>query len=283
MMRRAILGAGAVALTLVAVVCIPRHLPTLSAITPATLHVYLEHGTLTLRGSLPTEASKAAILQPAQELYGTAPGRVVDELVVDPKVKAASWADNVAKALPVLGHMTERGSIIIDGRTVVLSGRVDNDRAKAAVLREVVPLAQAGLELEDHILAGPFPASSSPLQKKLNEILSRGSIEFESNATTMTPRSRPTLDQLIAQLSQAPHTAIEIGGHTDKYGAADYNLQLSRQRAETVRDYFIKHGLTNRFTAVGYGASRPLSETQTQAGLQHNRRIELRVKGGSDL
>ena len=283
MMRRAILGAGAVALTLVAVVCIPRHLPTSSALTPATLHAYLEHGTLTLRGSLPTEASKAAILQPAQELYGTAPGRVVDELVVDPEVEPASWADNVAKALPVLGHMTERGSIIIDGRTVVLSGRVDNDHAKAAVLREIVPLAQAGLKLEDHILAGPFPASSSPLQKKLNEILSRGSIEFESNATTMTPRSRATLDQLIVQLRQAPRTAIEIGGHTDKYGEPDYNLQLSRLRAESVRDYFISHGLTNQFTAVGYGASRPLSEAQTQAGLQHNRRIELRVKGGSDL
>jgi OOP family OmpA-OmpF porin len=245
MMRRAILGAGAVALTLVAVVCIPRHLPTSSALTPATFHAYLEHGTLTLRGSLPTKASKAAILQPAQELYGTAPGRVVDELVVDPEVEPASWADNVAKALPVLGHMTERGSIIIDGRTVVLSGRVDNDHAKAAVLREMVPLAHAGLELEDHILAGPFPASSSPLQKKLNEILSRGSIEFESNATTMTPRSRATLDQLIVQLRQAPRTAIEIGGHTDKYGEPDYNLELSRRRAEAVRDYFISHGLTN--------------------------------------
>jgi OOP family OmpA-OmpF porin len=283
MMRRAILGAGAVALTLVAVICIPRHLPSLSADTPATLHAYLEHGTLTLRGSLPTEASKAAILQPAQELYGTTPGRVVDELVVDSKIKPASWADNVAKVLPVLGHMTERGSIIIDGRTVVLSGRVDNDRAKAAVLREIVPLVQVGLELEDHILAGPFPASSSLLQKKLNEILSHGSIEFESNATTMTPRSAATLDKLIAQLRQAPRTAIEIGGHTDKYGEADYNLQLSRLRAESVRDYFMRHGLTNQFTAVGYGASRPLSEAQTRTGLQHNRRIELRVKGGSDL
>ncbi len=285
-MRRAILGAGAVALTLVAVVCIPRHLPTStasSALTPATLHARLEHGTLTLRGSLPSETSKAAILQRAQELYGTTPGRVVDELVVDPRVGPASWADNVSQVLPVLGHMTERGSIIIDGRTIVLSGQVDNDRAKAAVLRDIAPLTQAGLELEDHILAAPFPASSASLQKKLNEILSHGSIEFDSNTTTMTPRSRITLDQLITQLRQVPHTAIEIGGHTDKYGAPDYNLQLSRRRAEAVRHYFISHGLTNQFTAVGYGASRPLSVAQTRTGLQHDRRIELRVKGVSDL
>jgi OOP family OmpA-OmpF porin len=113
----------------------------------------------------------------------------------------------------------------------------------------------------------------------LNEILLHSSIEFESNTTTIPPRGRATLDQLIALLRRAPHTAIEIGGHTDQYGAPDYNLELSRRRAEAVRQYFISHGLTNQFTAVGYGASRPLSVAQTRAGFQHNRRIELRVKG----
>jgi OOP family OmpA-OmpF porin len=99
----------------------------------------------------------------------------------------------------------------------------------------------------------------------------------------MLPRGRATLDQLITLLRRASHTAIEIGGHTDKYGEPDYNLELSRHRAEAVRHYFISHGLTNQFTAVGYGASRPLSVAQTRAGLQQNRRIELRVKGVGDL
>jgi OOP family OmpA-OmpF porin len=203
---------------------------------------------------------------------------------IDPRVGPAAWAGNVPKVLPVLGHMAERSSIIIDGRSIVLSGRVDNDRAKTTVLQDIAPLAQTGLELEDHILAAPLPAPSPSLQKKLNQILSHASIEFDSNTTTMTPRGRATLDQLITLLRRAPHnTAIEIGGHTDKYGAPDYNLQLSRRRAETVRHYFISHGLTNQFTAVGYGASRPLSVAQTRAGFQHNRRIELRVKGRSDL
>jgi OmpA-OmpF porin, OOP family len=286
MMRAAILAAGAIALGLLAVLCLPRHLPPSTAsmpLAPATFHARLEQGTLTLRGSLPSATSKASILQRAQELYGATPGRVVDQLTVDPRVGPAAWAGNVPKVLPILGHMTERGSIIIDGRSIVLSGRVDNDRAKATILREIAPLAQTGLELEDHVLVAPLPAPSPSLQKKLNEILSHASIEFESNTTTMTPRSRATLDQLITLLRRAPHTAIEIGGHTDKYGAPDYNLQLSRRRAEAVRHYFISHGLTNQFTAVGYGASRPLSEAQTRAGFQHNRRIELRVKGHSDL
>ena len=286
MSRAAILGAGAVALAFLAVVCIPHHLPTLSAsraLTPATFHARLENGTLTLRGSLPSETSKAVILQRAQELYGATPGRVVDELAVDPRVGPAAWAGNVPKVLPILGHMMERGSIIIDGHSVVLSGRVNSDRAKATMLREIAPLTQTGLELEDHILAAQLAAPSPSFQKKLNEILSHDSIEFESNSTTMLPRGSATLDRLIPLLRRAPHTAIEIGGHTDKYGEPDYNLELSRRRAEAVRHYFISHGLTNQFTAVGYGASRPLSVPQTRAGLQQNRRIELRVKGVGDL
>ncbi|MEI8014020.1 MAG: OmpA family protein [Nitrospira sp.] len=286
MMRRAILGAGAIALTFVAAVCIPRHLPTSTAsssLTPASFHARIEKRTLTLRGSLPSEAIKTAILQRAHELYGATPGRVVDELAVDPNVGPAAWVNNVPKILPILGHMMERGSVIIDGRSLVLSGRVDSDRAKATMLQDVAPLTQTGLKLEDHILAAQLTAPSPTLQKKLDETLTQGSIEFESNATTMLPRSRATLDQLISILRRAPNTAIEIGGHTDKYGSPDYNLQLSRRRAEAVRHYFISHGLTNQFTAVGYGDSRPLSVAQTRAGLQRNRRIELRIKGTGDL
>ena len=321
MKSAAILAAGIVALGLLAALCLPRHLPpsTVSGpATPANFHARVEHGMLILRGSLPSETSKAAILQRAHELYGATPGNVVDELAVDPRVGPVAWADHVSQVLPVLAHMTERGSIIIDGRTLVLTGQVGDDRAKATVLRDIAPLTQAGLELEDRILAGPSSASLSPeasstkapslaaapspeapslpvapspttpslaeipsslLQKKLDEILARASIEFESNSTTMTPSSLATLDQLIAELQQFPRTAIEIGGHTDKYGEPDYNLQLSQRRADAVRRYFTKHGLPKQFTAVGYGASRPLSVAENRTGLQRNRRIELRVKG----
>ena len=388
MKSAAILAAGIVALGLLAALCLPRHLPPSTASgppTPANFHARVEHGMLILRGSLPSETSKAAILQRAQELYGTTPGNVVDELAVDPRVGPVAWADNVSQVLPVLGHMTERGSIIIDGRTIVVSGQVGGNHAKAIVLRDIAPLTQAGLELEDRILAGsstagrstkasspttpsqkapslktpvlvaspspnvpstarpsqkvlspktpsqamafapkvPSPAAPSPktpslmavlapkapslpkarslpvapspttpslaeipsplLQKKLDEILARASIEFESNSTTMTPTSLATLNQLIAELRQSPRTAIEIGGHTDKYGEPDYNLQLSKRRADAVRRYFTKHRLPNQFTPVGYGASRPLSVAENRAGLQRNRRIELRVKGQPEL
>jgi outer membrane protein OmpA-like peptidoglycan-associated protein len=377
MKSAAILVVGIAALGLLAALCLPRHIPPSTALgpsAPANFHARVEYGMLVLRGSLPSETSKATILQRAQELYGATPGNVVDELAVDPRLGPVAWTDKVAQVLPVLGHMTERGSIIIDGHTIVVSGKVDGNRAKATVLRNIAPLTQTGLELEDRILAGPSTASrptkaSSPttpsqkapslktpvlvaspspnvpsiagpsqkvlslktpshaaveaskvpslvprsskipslvavlapkapslpaappatevspasLQKRLNEILARSSIEFKSNSTTMTPTSLATLDQLIAELRRSPHTAIEIGGHTDKYGEQEYNLQLSQRRADAVRRYFAKNGLPKQFSAVGYGASRPLSVAENRASLQRNRRIELRVKGQPEL
>ncbi|MBK5282786.1 MAG: OmpA family protein [Nitrospiraceae bacterium] len=290
MMRAAILAAGAVAFGLLTVVCLSRHLPPPTAsksIIPATFHARMELGTLTLRGSLPSETSKATILQRAQELYGAKPGRVVDELAVDPRVGPASWADYVPKVLPILGTMTERGSIIIDGRSVVLSGRVASEQAKTKLLRAIGPMTTAGLELEDHILA-PSSASAlrlplGSLQHKLDTALSRNKIEFDSNKSTLTLNGRVALDQLIMILRDVPQATIEISGHTDGFGAPDYNMELSRRRADTVRQYFLKHGLTNPFTAIGYGATKPRSSATTQTALQKNRRIDLRVKGVGDL
>jgi OmpA-OmpF porin, OOP family len=337
MKSAAILAAGIVALALLAALCLPHNPPpstALSTFTPANFHARVEYGTLILRGSLPNEASKAAILQRAQELYGATPGTIVDELAVDARVGPVAWADNVSQVFPIFAHMTERGSIIIDGRTIVVSGQVSGGRAKTAVLQAIAPLTQTGLELEDRILissssADPSPkfpslaasskkapsqkalvlatassrkdpslevpstfhdsslvraaVPSSSLQQTLNEILASSSIEFKSNSTTMTPDSLTTLDQLIDQLRPVPRTTIEIAGHTDKYGEPNYNIQLSRRRAEAVRRYFTSHGLSNQFTAVGYGASRPLSVAENRAGLQRNRRIELHVKGQPDL
>lgn len=361
MKSAAILSAGIVAFALFAFLCLPRHAPQgiASAVPiPANFHARVEYGMLILRGSLPNETSKAAILQQAQALYGTTPGNIVDELAVDPRVGTVAWANNVAQILPVLGQMRERGSIIIDGRTIVVSGQVGSARDKATVLQTIAPLTQAGLELEDRILAGPImagrstkapsptapspktPATKAPvlvaapspkapapavlsqkvsvtrppslvlaqipkapslpvtpspavpsltvaspasLQKKLNEILTRSSIEFESKSSTMTPASLATLDQLTAELRQSPYTGIEIGGHTDKYGEPEYNLQLSQRRADAVRRYFSKHGLSNQLTAVGYGDSRPLTVRGNRAALQRNRRIEILLKGQPQL
>jgi OmpA-OmpF porin, OOP family len=280
MERRTILGGGVVALTLLAVVCIPRHLPSSAsapapAPVPANFHARLEHGTLMLRGSLPDAATRERILERARAVYG--PAHVLDQLTVDARIGAPSWVNHLSTVLPVLEQMQGVRSVMIDGRFLVLSGAVASEQARSAILREISPLRSLGLELEDHMTVAKAATGAPKLQGQLNDLLSRNQLEFDSNQATLTARGKTALDRLVPILTQAPHTSIEIGGHTDGFGAQDYNKDLSRRRAETVRDYLTAHGVTHEMTAVGYGASKPLVAGVSRTALQRNRRIELRV------
>lgn len=274
------MGAGAFALTVLALVCIPRHLPpsaSTSPLVPANIHARFDQQELTLRGSLPDAETRDRILQEAHRFYDKAEVRIVDQLTVDRRISPATWLTSLPSILPVLGQMKGRRSVMIDGHSLVLSGQVQSDQAKGTILRSVSPVTATGLALEDHIRVTAPSISRVALQQKLNEFLSRHRIDFESNKATLTPRSLAALDRLIPLLQQAPPTTIEIAGHTDSFGEPDYNRELSRRRAEAVREYFLTRGLTHRFTIVGYGASKPLSTEKNRAALRRNRRIELHV------
>lgn len=286
MERRTIIGGGVFALTLLALLCIPRHLPSSASppsLVPANFHAHLEQGTLTLRGSLPDAAVRNRILQQVHSAYDHAHVRIVDQLAVDGRLTSASWLNQLSAVLPVLGEMDGLGSVMIDGHFLVLSGRVSSEQTKNTILNTVAPLRTLGLELEDHMSIGAPTAALLSLQSKLDAILSRSRIEFDSNQTSLTARGRAVLDRLIPILQRSSPTSIEIGGHTDGFGAPDYNKELSRRRAEAVRQYLATHGVTHRLTAVGYGASTPRATGTSQAALQRNRRIELRVLEKRDL
>ncbi len=278
MERRTILSGGALALAMLALVCIPRHLPSsASAPVPANFHARLEQGTLLLRGSLPDARARDQILESARSTYAATHVRVLDQLTLDARIDTPSWMKQVPAILPVLEQMQGVRSVMIDGRFLVLSGVVPSDAVKATILRTVSPLRSLGLQLEDHMTVAAASPATPSLQRRLDDLMSRNQIEFDSNQTTLTARGRAALDRLVPVLTQAPHAVIEIGGHTDGFGAPDYNKELSRRRAEVVRDYLTSHGVNHELTAVGYGASKPLATGISRAALQRNRRIELRV------
>lgn len=282
-MRRAgILTGGVVALILLAVVCIPRHLSSpRPAMTHASFHASVEQGSLVFRGSLPNERSKAIILEQAHVFAAKTQMRVIDQFTVDTQVKAAVWVDTVPQLLPILGLMVERGSIIVDGRSLVVNGQVAGHREKAEVLQAAAPAIRAGLRIEDRVVVAPVTSSSSAavplsaLPLLLNQILAKSSIEFEPKSAVISTKGQAVLDQIIVLLRRAPDTPIEIASHTDTVGEAEYNMQLSRRRAEAVKQYLTNHGLTNPFTTIGYGSTHPLPHGKQQPGLQRNERIEL--------
>jgi outer membrane protein OmpA-like peptidoglycan-associated protein len=102
-------------------------------------------------------------------------------------------------------------------------------------------------------------------------------IYFDFDKAEIKPDSKPQLDQIGKLLSDHPDIKLTVTGHTDNQGNADYNLALSRRRADAivaalVRDYGVAAG---RLNAQGMGASAPIASNDTDEGRAKNRRVEL--------
>jgi OmpA-OmpF porin, OOP family len=113
--------------------------------------------------------------------------------------------------------------------------------------------------------------------KKFTEakIVTHG-INFDVNKATIKPESMGTLNMIMQVLKDNPEIKFEVGGHTDADGADDYNLTLSQQRADAVKDQLIKSGIdAARLTAKGYGETKPISDNTSPEGKANNRRVEF--------
>lgn len=109
-------------------------------------------------------------------------------------------------------------------------------------------------------------------------IVNLSDVLFDFNKATLTPGAREKLAKLAGILLAYPAPyQVEIEGHTDSVGSDEYNLRLSRERAESVRAYVVGAGLSaERIVGTrGLGEARPVASNDTPAGRQQNRRVEI--------
>ena len=101
---------------------------------------------------------------------------------------------------------------------------------------------------------------------------------FETSKFELKSTSKVELNKLVSFLSQNTSVSIEIGGHTDNVGSNESNQQLSENRAKSVYDYLVNHGVSaERLTYKGYSSSMPIASNDTEAGRAKNRRTEFKV------
>ncbi len=101
-------------------------------------------------------------------------------------------------------------------------------------------------------------------------------IRFDVNKATIRPEAIGEINAIYKILSQNSTLKFEIGGHTDSDGNAASNLTLSQQRADAVKSQLILLGITSdRLTAKGYGATKPMGDNMTFEGKAENRRVEF--------
>jgi len=104
-------------------------------------------------------------------------------------------------------------------------------------------------------------------------------IQFDLGKSSIKKSSHKLLDEVVAILNEYKDYNMTIDGYTDNTGRAERNLELSKERANAVKDYFISKGIdANRLKADGHGIENPVADNRTAAGRAKNRRVEMDLK-----
>lgn len=117
--------------------------------------------------------------------------------------------------------------------------------------------------------------------KKVEEILADvfDNLNFNIGKAEIKKESLPYLDKLADTLIKAKNWTLDIEGHTDNVGTDEYNIKLSQNRADAVKNYLVSKGvLDETITAKGFGEKNPLTDNNSQINKEKNRRVEFKIK-----
>ena len=118
------------------------------------------------------------------------------------------------------------------------------------------------------------------LTKEEEEVINKvfKNLEFETGKSVIRDVSFSALNELSELLKKKPNFKLLVDGHTDNVGKVAYNLKLSQNRADAVKQYLVGKGIDgSRITAKGYGMSKPIASNKTAEGRQKNRRVEFTI------
>ena len=116
--------------------------------------------------------------------------------------------------------------------------------------------------------------------KAVKEIVQKAfdNLEFETSKAVIQTVSYQSLNKLADLLLEQSRWKLQISGHTDNVGNPAANMELSKKRAEAIRDYLINRGIAmDRFIVAWYGETQPIADNNTELGKQKNRRVELKI------
>lgn len=103
-------------------------------------------------------------------------------------------------------------------------------------------------------------------------------INFDFGKSTIKRESHEYLDRLAETLMHT-NSSVVVKGHTDNVGSDDFNMNLSKKRAEAVVKYLVGKGIPkDRLSYEYYGASRPIKDNDTEEGRTYNRRVEFEIQ-----
>ncbi len=126
----------------------------------------------------------------------------------------------------------------------------------------------------------PEPAPNPPVVVTVNQVLDY-KVQFDFDSAKLRGDDSSQLDTFIADMAKHPGCSVVVEGHASDEGhpyAAEHNMKLSVQRAQTVLEYLVAHGAdASALTVKGFGTSKPIADNSTAEGRAANRRVEFDV------
>ncbi len=161
-------------------------------------------------------------------------------------------------------------------------------KVQLADLNRKLELILERLDYSPDIQKLELPKSSTMKNLQEGRRLILRNIFFDYNRASLRTKSKHELNKLYGFMKQNPDVKIVVSGHTDSRGNDDYNMRLSKDRAQAVVDYLVRNGVSgSRLSAVGFGETRPIARnenpdlTDNPTGRQLNRRIEISLPKGN--
>jgi outer membrane protein OmpA-like peptidoglycan-associated protein len=105
-----------------------------------------------------------------------------------------------------------------------------------------------------------------------------GNVTFAFDSAALNPQFNDVLAKVAQTLTEFDQTVIQIAGHTDSTGTHAYNMNLSQQRAGSVKSFLAGRGVpSQRMQTIGVGPDHPIADNSTEAGRAENRRVEITI------
>jgi peptidoglycan-binding protein ArfA len=271
----------------------PSHTSGAPTFSLAPLSITRNGNDITLSGDFPDDSAKAALMK---ALNGSLPPgvNIIDQIHINPTVDALDFSN----AGPIFRDSASIPdfSLTVSGAIITLAGTVVSQDQKTTVEQEAAH-TWSNLNVVGKLVVkapvplppppappGPPPPPAPPaavscadLQSVINGVTG-GPIIFANDGFSLTPADDQILPQVADKLKGCPSAHVTINGFTDNSGAEAINISLSTQRAKTVADFLVDHGVVvAQLVIKGLGSINPVAPNDTPEGRAKNRRVEIVV------
>lgn len=202
----------------------------------------------------------------------------VDGVSTDSTARAEPNAVEDTSAATKNSVLEAHGQVADSTAPGALGMRDDKPANVADVITQVELPGGRKLKLAERSFNGRLARFLASKPQRLDRTFTFENLTFDIGSAKITAESQQNVNDLVDIMKAYPNMTIKVEGHTDNTGNADTNLQLSRDRAASVRTALVTAGIAgDRISTQGYGASQPLATNDNAEGRQRNRRIDVAV------